>query len=115
MPAYCIEQMCDPCESWVAATDAGRTLYPTDRLVFVDALAAFPGIGQPMTGVPMWVRAYGAYFRPWMPARQIGWLRCYDNTFRGIIQIAITSANRRSAFTATLLLPPEAFQLTEPH
>lgn len=87
------------------------SLYRVDRPVLVDVGTAFPGLGQRMTGVPMWVRAGAARFEPWMRGRQVAWLRCFDNSFLGAVVLPVRSANARSSLMMTLWLPPDAFRV----
>lgn len=59
---------------WVSP-DGHPTLFRTDRQVWVDFQGLYPGLGQSMTGVPLWCRSGGARLEPWMEGRQRAWLR----------------------------------------
>jgi hypothetical protein len=62
-------------EQWL---DSGeyRTLHAVDRDVLVDVSRAFPGDSfRRKDELPLWVKACGLRLEPWMPARQIAWLR----------------------------------------
>lgn len=63
-----------PFGRWVSP-DGHPTLFRVDRPVWVNFQAVFPGLGQSMTGVPMWLRAGGVRCEPWMEGRQVAWLR----------------------------------------
>jgi len=93
-------------ESW-ESSPYGRTLYRCDRAVMVDTGRAFPHLGVArMTGVPLWVRNFG--FRPDVPAqpgRLLAWLRCFDNTWLGLVEVLASCANGHSTMPMQLWLP----------
>lgn len=96
---------------WSSAAN-NPTLYEVDRPVSVYASAAFPGLGSlNMTGVPLWVRAYGFRPEPIQAGRLKRWLRCYDNSWLGHVEIEARSYNGRSSASMHLWLPTTAFYL----
>lgn len=58
-----------------ASPDGHPTLFRVDRQVWVNFQSLYPGLGKPMTGVPLWCRSGAARFEPWMEGRQLAWLR----------------------------------------
>lgn len=96
---------------WSSAADH-PTLYEVDRPVSVYASAAFPGLGSlNMTGVPLWVRAYGFRPEPIQAGRLRRWLRCYDNSWLGQVEVEARSYNGHSRAAMQLWLPAAAFYL----
>ena len=62
-------------EQWLDSPEY-PTLHPVDREVLVDVSRALPSAGfRRKDELPLWVKACGLRLEPWMPARQIAWLR----------------------------------------
>ena len=58
-----------------------RTRFSIDRQVWVDMLRVFPGLGscaRRRDELPLWLVAGGVRLDPWMPGRQVAWLRRAD-------------------------------------
>lgn len=72
----------------------------------VDIQAVFPGLGRRLDGVPMWCRAGGLRLEPYMPGRQIAWVRRFDGGFFAVVEVAAGSANGRSRLTMQLWCEP---------
>lgn len=100
------EQLFDTWES----SPYGRTLYRCNRAAMIDTGEAFPDLGVArMSGVPLWVRHFG--FRPTVPAhpgRLLAWLRCFDNTWLGLVELTASSSNGHSTMPMQLWLPASA-------
>jgi hypothetical protein len=80
-------------------------LFRVNRRVMVD-MQALPGLGRWMDGVPLWCRGAGLRLEPYMPGRQIAWLRRFDGGFFAVVEVAAGSANRRSQLTMQLWCEP---------
>jgi hypothetical protein len=104
--------MCDCTEmfdQWRQTPDY-PTLYRVNREVLVDTTRAFPSVtGIRQDQLPMWVKACALRVeRPWMPGRQIAWMRRSDGGWCAVVLIRAGSANNQSAVTMQLWLDPEA-------
>lgn len=58
-----------------------------------------------MDEVPLWVRSGGLLVEPRMPGHLIAWVRRSDGGWVAVVELEVSSANRRSRATATLWLP----------
>lgn len=59
-------------------TSQYRTRYSIDRPVWVDMLRVFPGLGScalRQDELALWIKSGGVRLEPWMPGRQVAWLR----------------------------------------
>ena len=90
----------------------GRILHQVDKPVVISSSQAFPWIGvRRMTGVPLWVRNYG--FRPDYPehAGELkAWLRCFDNSWVGCVEVVAACSNGLSSMPMRLWVPGDAIQ-----
>jgi hypothetical protein len=69
----------------------------------------FPGLGRrSQDELPLWVEACSLVLEPWMPGRQIAWLRRSDVGWLAIVLVDAGSANGLSRVTMQLWLEPEA-------
>ena len=58
-----------------------RTRFSIDRQVWVDMLRVFPGLGsctRRQDELALWIKSGGLRLDPWMPGRQVAWLRRAD-------------------------------------
>ncbi len=81
------------------------TLFPVSRPVWVNTARPLPGSGARMDEVPLWVRSGGLFIEPRMPGQLTAWLRRSDGSWVAVVELELSSANRRSRATATLWLP----------
>jgi hypothetical protein len=84
------------------------TLYRVERDVLIDISRVFPSLGGRQDELPLWVRASGLRLEPWMPARQIAWIRRADGGWLAIAHMPAGSANRQSSVTMQLWLESDA-------
>lgn len=87
-----------------------------DRPVMVNMARVFPGLGRGrrQDELPLWVRSFGLRLDPWMPARQIAWIRRSDGGWLAVLQCTAASTNGYTELTMSLWLEPEAFT-TDPN
>lgn len=104
--AVTIEHVCDIFDRW-ESDPAYPTLFRVDRPVLVNMQLALPGVGRRLDGVPMWCRSAGLRVEPYMPARQIGWVRRFDGGWFAACQVEAGSSNGRSRVTMQLWADPE--------
>ena len=83
------------------------TLYRVDREVAVDTSRLFPRSAVRRDELPLWVKSFGLQLEPWMPARQLAWIRHADGGWLAIVTMPASSGNGRSTVTMPLWLPPE--------
>ena len=85
------------------------------RLVSVDWSQVDPTAGRPpgfaRQPPPLRVRAGGVRVEPRMPGTQHAWLRLCDGQWRALVEVEISSANRHSRLTLTMLVAPDAIEL----
>lgn len=89
------------------------TLYFVERDVLVDTSRLFPPSGVRRDELPLWVKSFGLQLEPWMPARQLAWIRRADGGWLAIVTVSASSGNGRSTVTMPLWLPPD--ELTSEH
>ncbi|AGC61008.1 hypothetical protein MULP_00979 [Mycobacterium liflandii 128FXT] len=101
-------------DKWQDALCGYRTLHRMNRPVFVDVSRAFPAVGAAPRRheLPMWVKNGGMLLTPpWMPARQIAWIRrANDGAWMAVVLMPVASAHRDSHLVMQLWL--EADMLT---
>lgn len=95
-------------EEWQEALCGYRTLHRMNRAVFVDVSRAFPAIAAAPRRheLPMWAKTGGMLLTPpWMPARQIAWIRrANDGAWMAVVLMPVTSVHRDSRLTMQLWL-----------
>lgn len=89
------------------------------RLVLVDWAQVDPTAGRPpgfaCDPLPLRVRAGGVRVEPRMSGVQRAWLRLCDGQWRALVEVEVSSANRRSRLTLTMLVAPDAIALPTSH
>jgi hypothetical protein len=65
--------------------DQYPTLYRVDRDVVVDTSRLFPRSAVRRDELPLWVKSFGLQLEPWMPARQLAWIRRADGGWLAIV------------------------------
>ncbi len=85
------------------------------RPVSVDWSHVDPTAGRPpglaRQPLPLRVRAGGVRVEPRMSGVQHAWLRLCDGQWRALVEVELSSANRRSRLTLPLLVVPDAIEL----
>ena len=85
------------------------------RPVLVDWSQVDPTAGRPpgfaRDPLPLRVRAGGVRVEPSMPGKQHAWVRLCDGQWRALVEVEISSANRHSRLTLTMLVAPDAIAL----
>ncbi|WP_232076849.1 hypothetical protein [Mycobacterium gallinarum] len=75
------------------------------RPVWVHTGRALPASGARMDELPLWVRSGGLLIEPRMLGRLVAWLRRSDGGWVAVVEVDVSSPNRRSCATATMWLP----------
>lgn len=89
--------------------DKYRTLYPVDRSVMVNTNKAFPaGKAKRADELPLWLKSGGLSLEPWMPGRQVAWVRRSTGEWLAVVVMEAGSANGQSRVTMQLWLVPSA-------
>lgn len=85
------------------------------RPVSVDWSQVDPTAGRPpgfaRQPPPLRVRAGGVRVEPRMSGVQHAWLRLCDGQWRALVEVEVSSANRHSRLTLTMLIAPGAIEL----
>ena len=74
-----------------------RTRFSIDRQVWVDMLRVFPGLGsctRRQDELALWIKSGGLRLDPWMPGRQVAWLR-RRTVVGGLVLVPAASTNRQ--------------------
>jgi hypothetical protein len=56
----------------------------------------------------MWIKAGGLRLEPWMPGRQVAWIRRADGGWLARVCVPATSTNRQACVTLQLWVEPAA-------
>ena len=99
-------------------TDEYRTRFSIDRQVWVNMMRVFPGLGsgaRRQDELALWIKSGGLFLEPWMPGRQVAWLRRADGGWLALVLVAATSANATAHVTLQLWVEPDAITTTTPH
>jgi hypothetical protein len=100
----------DPSLSGWPESGEHRILFPVERPVWVDMLRVFPGLGSwgRQDQLAMWIKAGGLRLEPWMPGRQVAWIRRADGGWLARVCVPATSTNRQACVTLQLWVEPAA-------
>jgi hypothetical protein len=101
---------------WPETTEH-RTRYSIDRHVWVDMLRVFPGLGScalRQDELALWIKSGGVRLEPWMPGRQVAWLRRADGGWLAVVLLAAASANNASQVTLQLWVEPDVIKTDPP-
>ena len=101
---------------WPETTEY-RTRYAIDRPVWVDMGQVFPGLGscaRRQDELALWIKSGGVRLEPWMPGRQVGWLRRADGGWLAVVLLAAASANDASHVTLQLWVEPDVIRTDPP-
>ena len=94
-----------------------RTRFSIDRQVWVDMLRVFPGLGscaRRRDELPLWLVAGGVRLDPWMPGRQVAWLRRSDGGWLALVLVPAASTNQAAHVTLQLWVEPDAIVTAAP-
>jgi hypothetical protein len=94
-----------------------RTLFSISRMVWVDMLRVFPGLGacaRRQDELALWIKSGGLRLEPWMPGRQVAWLRRADGGWLALVLVPATSTNQAAHVTMQLWVEPDAIVTTAP-
>ncbi len=94
-----------------------RTRFSIDRQVWVDMLRVFPGLGscaRRQDELALWIKSGGLRLEPWMPGRQVAWLRRADGGWLALVLVAAASANGTAHVTLQLWVEPDSITMTPP-
>lgn len=94
-------------EQW-RDSDEYPTLFRLHREVRVDMVSLLPASGFRQDELPLWVKSCGLRLEPWMPARQVAWVRRSDGGWLAVVEMPAGSANGHSHVNMQLWLPPQA-------
>ena len=94
-----------------------RTRFSVDRPVWVDMLRVFPGLGacgRRQDELALWITSSGSRFEPWMPGRQVAWLRRADGGWLALVLVPAASTNQAAHVTLQLWVEPDAIDTDAP-
>ena len=94
-----------------------RTRFSIDRQVWVDMLRVFPGLGsctRRQDELALWIKSGGLRLDPWMPGRQVAWLRRADGGWLALVLLPAASTNETARMTLQLWVEPDAITTAPP-
>jgi hypothetical protein len=94
-----------------------RTRFSVDRPVWVDMLQVFPGLGscaRRQDELALWIKGAGLRLEPWLPGRQVAWLRRADGGWLAVVLLPAASTNQATRVTLQLWVEPTAITTEAP-
>lgn len=94
-------------DQWASELLGYRTLVAVDRDVLVYTGRMFPPASVRRDGIAMWVKSGGLHLEPWMPGRQIAWVKLDTGDWVAVVDVTAFSGNQLSQVVMRLWVIPQ--------